>query len=292
MSFILDALRKADLQRQRGAAPTLLAVQEPAVARKRPAILIYGVLAVLLVGAGIGIGWLRPWQPEPEASVVTKSVESRSSESRSIDSNSMDAMPPGSGSMQAESTPLETAPPETVPLQPAPLQPAPVPPTPVPPTPAPSAMAPQPKLESKPEPKSQSVARPAQPAPATSDIASLPKPEPSARAKPETAPPRAADAAAPEGTPALPVDTATAVATDAPAVIPMADLPLSVRQELPAMTISVHAYSDNPASRLVGIDSRILREGDDIVAGLKLEQITPDGMILGFKGYRFSRGVR
>lgn len=72
----------------------------------------------------------------------------------------------------------------------------------------------------------------------------------------------------------------------------MEDLPLSVRQDLPAMTISVHAYSDNPAARLVGIDSRILREGDDVVAGLKLEQITPDGMILGFKGYRFSRGVR
>ena len=278
MSYILDALRKADLQRQRGAAPTLLAVQEPAVARKRPAFLVYGVLAVILVGAGIVIGWLRPWQPEPEASVVAKSVESRS-----IDSHSMDAMPPGS--MQTESTPLETAPPETAPLQPAPLQPAPVQPT-----PAPSATAPQP--QPKPESKSQSATRPPQPAPASSDIASQPKPEPSARAKPETAPPRAADAAASVGAPAPPVDTATAVATDAPAVVPMADLPLSVRQELPAMTISVHAYSDNPAARLVGIDSRILREGDDVVAGLKLEQITPDGMIFGYKGYRFSRGVR
>jgi len=274
MSFILDALRKADLQRQRGAAPTLLAVQEPAVARRRPAYLVYGVLAVLLVGTGIAIGWLRPWQPEPAAPVVVKSVESRSSEPGSIES-----APPGSA-------PLETAPPETAALQPAPLQPAPVPPT-----PAPSAIAPQPKLESQPAPQGQSATRPAQPAPAPSAVA--PQPEPSVRAKPEIdAPARAADAAVTGGTPAPPVDTAAADATAEPAVIAMADLPLSVRQELPAITISVHAYSDNPAARLVGIDSRILREGDDVVAGLKLEQITPEGMIFSYKGYRFSRGVR
>lgn len=58
------------------------------------------------------------------------------------------------------------------------------------------------------------------------------------------------------------------------------------------MTISVHAYSGNPEARPVGIGSRILREGDYVVPGLKLEQITPDGMVFGYKGFRFRRGVK
>lgn len=58
------------------------------------------------------------------------------------------------------------------------------------------------------------------------------------------------------------------------------------------MTISVHAYSGNPGKRLVGINNRILREGEYVVPGLKLEQITPDGMIFSYKGYSFRRGVK
>ena len=58
------------------------------------------------------------------------------------------------------------------------------------------------------------------------------------------------------------------------------------------MTVSVHAYSDTPEKRLVGIGSRILREGDYVVPGLQLEEITPDGMILSYRGYRFRRGVK
>jgi general secretion pathway protein B len=65
-----------------------------------------------------------------------------------------------------------------------------------------------------------------------------------------------------------------------------------VQQELPALTISVHAYSGKPADRLVGINNRLLHEGEYVADGLKLEQITPDGMILSYKGYRFRRGVK
>ena len=58
------------------------------------------------------------------------------------------------------------------------------------------------------------------------------------------------------------------------------------------MSISVHAYSGNPRDRLVGINNRMLREGDEAAPGLKLEQITPDGLIFGYKGYSFRRGVK
>jgi len=74
--------------------------------------------------------------------------------------------------------------------------------------------------------------------------------------------------------------------------IPMAELPLPIQQEIPAMTIQLHAYSGNPSERLVSINSRMLREGGSLTPDLRLEQITPDGMIFSYKGYRFQRGVR
>jgi len=74
--------------------------------------------------------------------------------------------------------------------------------------------------------------------------------------------------------------------------MPMAELPLPIQQEIPAMTIQLHAYSGNPSERLVSINSRMLREGGSLTPDLRLEQITPDGMIFSYKGYRFQRGVR
>ncbi len=72
----------------------------------------------------------------------------------------------------------------------------------------------------------------------------------------------------------------------------LAELPPSIQQELPKLAILFHLYSGNPRDRLVGINDRMLREGDAVEPGLVLEQITPDGMILTYKGYRFQRGSR
>ncbi len=72
----------------------------------------------------------------------------------------------------------------------------------------------------------------------------------------------------------------------------MAELPVAIQQELPPMSVSVHAYSGKPAERLVDINGHLLHEGEDVAPGLRLEQITPEGMILSYKGYTFSRGVR
>jgi general secretion pathway protein B len=241
MSYILDALRKSDQQRQRGATPTLLAVQTTEAAPKQPALLAYGLLAAVLVGAGVLIGWLRPWQTE-----------------------------------------------QAVPDRPASFAAKPIVSTPREPEPAPPAVTSQP-----PAPELQT----AQAEPAPSEMAPRPKAKPSAHAKPQTdGPPREAGAtasgraAAP--VPGRPADLAAADAAGGPPVMSMAELPPQIREALPAMTISVHGYSDNPAGRLVGINYRILREGDSVVPGLELQQITPDGMIFSYKGFRFRRGVK
>jgi general secretion pathway protein B len=71
-----------------------------------------------------------------------------------------------------------------------------------------------------------------------------------------------------------------------------AELPLAIQQDIPKLSILFHLYSGNPKDRLVGINDRTLREGDPVAPGLVLERITPDGMVLSYKGYRFLHGTR
>ena len=246
MSYILDALRKSDQQRQRGAAPTLLLGQATAVP-KQPALLSYGLLALVLLGPGIAIGWLRPWQPEPAAPAPV----------------AIAAKPPEPGQSQPPAVRPDMAP------------------------------KPEPELHAQ----NSAPATQAVPAPAPA----LAQPHGAAGVKVETqsAPPKAVaevskKAAAPAPVPEQALSTSSGTADAAPAqnVISLAELPLSLQQELPPMTISVHAYSGRPGDRLVGINNRMLREGDYVVPGLKLEQITPEGMVFGYKGYSFRRGVK
>jgi len=88
------------------------------------------------------------------------------------------------------------------------------------------------------------------------------------------------------------VNQPTPIAPLPPSILESADLPLSIVQALPAMSVGVHAYSSKPRDRLVSINNKLLREGDQMATDLKLEQITPDGMIFSFRDYRFRRGVQ
>ncbi|MEA3547068.1 MAG: general secretion pathway protein GspB [Thermodesulfobacteriota bacterium] len=65
-------------------------------------------------------------------------------------------------------------------------------------------------------------------------------------------------------------------------------LPLSVQKELPEFHISAHVYfAKKPASRLVSINGRIVREGDTFVPDLKVKEITSDGVIFSYHEYLF-----
>jgi len=239
MSYILDALRKSDQLRRRGAAPTLLLGQATATTPKRPVPLAYALLALVLLGAGIAIGWMHPWQRQPTAPVSPAST----------------IKPPGpSQSMAARLNVVPKPQPEPQVQNSAPV---------VPHVRAPEqahAAAGIKKTRKSTPPKA--VAR-------ASKITAAPVPAP-----------------APGAT-----GGAAAAAPQAP-VTAMTELPLAIQQELPPLSISVHAYSAKPADRLVDINGRLLHEGDEVAPGLKLERITPDGMVLSYKGYTFHRGVR
>ncbi|MEO8005829.1 MAG: general secretion pathway protein GspB [Betaproteobacteria bacterium] len=251
MSYILEALRKSDQQRNRGATPTLFGGQEATVVRRRTAFILYGVLAVALIGAGIAIGVLRPWQT-PQADMADRApIVVRS---------------PVAAPAPAVAPPTQSKPPDAI--------------APMPATPAPD-IATAPRAEPKPKPTARPKRRVDRPIrkseTAVADQARTDA-APESRAEMPAAEPANAEAPATEAANAEPVST-------------MAELPASIRDELPKIKITVHAYSSRPASRIVGYENRILREGDYLVPGLKLEEITRDGMILSFKGYRFSRGA-
>jgi len=216
MSYILDALRKSDQQRQRGATPTLLTAQESAAEPRQFAYLTYGLIAAVLVGAGIVIGWLHPWQSEQ-------------------------------------------------------------------PAPAGEAVAAKP-LGSSPRRSAPAPATPATPAPSVSN------------AETRGTPPKSVVSANAEAMTPVPGTIVNAAGPTDPApeqrVMTMGELPPSIRQELPSMQVSLHLYSTRPKNSFVSINSRMLQEGEDLAPGIRLEQITPEGMIFSYRGYRFRHGVQ
>ncbi len=217
MSYILDALRKADQERRRGGVPTLSSATATALAVERHAWLPYGLLAVLLLGLGIAIGWRYPGHQEP---------------------------PPARASL---TTPAPAA--------------------------SPRALAGEPPKARAQTGSGQEVAATASTVPSLAPSIALPTAQ-------QIAPPMAASAP-----PVVPKNAPEEK------LISRAELPVAMQQELPPLSVALHAYSSQAKSRLVSIDGKVLREGDSLTPELKLEQITPEGMIFSFRGIRFQHGI-
>lgn len=66
-----------------------------------------------------------------------------------------------------------------------------------------------------------------------------------------------------------------------------AQLPSEIQHELPPMAISGTMYSTVPADRLLLIDKRMLHEGDEIAPGVILEGVLPKGARLRYKNFVF-----
>jgi general secretion pathway protein B len=239
MSYILDALRKSDLQRQHAKAPTLLTPHtvpaEPAPRRLG----LHAALAVALIGAGMLIGWLRPWQSPSVATPTATPIQTPHRETalsapepawHAAEPDRADAsQTPVRDNMQA-STPINT----------------------------------QAEVQTQAHADTVSQANP--PAPSAAN-----------------APPRAPAAS--------PTPTPTSQAGDGKPPS-LADLPADLRRDIPDMLIAFHQYADAPEQRRVMINNLLLRPGEFIAPGLKLEQITPDGVEVSYQGRRFRRGVR
>jgi general secretion pathway protein B len=231
VSFILDALRKSDQQRQRSATPTLASAQSPAAQPGQPALLWYGLIAAVLLGAGILIGWLQQTPPQPLYATLPP-VVTKPAEAPGFTSAPRPAFVDSVRKPEIQATPANPVPNAMPPATAA----AQAPTTAAPPLPLPAAVSP----------------------------------------------------AAREVTTPVPANAA-ADPTRESAVLQLAELPPAIQQEIPKLSILAHSYSSKPKARFVFINDQMMHEEDYPAPGLKLEQITPDGMVFNYKGYRFRR---
>jgi general secretion pathway protein B len=74
-------------------------------------------------------------------------------------------------------------------------------------------------------------------------------------------------------------------------VLSIKELPGAVKSSLPELKMTVHSYNEQPQSRFVVINNNTVREGQSINSDLKVEQITPNGIILNYQGHRFVLGI-
>jgi general secretion pathway protein B len=70
----------------------------------------------------------------------------------------------------------------------------------------------------------------------------------------------------------------------------LVELPLSFQKSVPDLTFNSHIYSSSPASRRVMINNKYLRVGDTF-EGLRVDDITEEGVVLSRDGRRFRVGV-
>lgn len=103
----------------------------------------------------------------------------------------------------------------------------------------------------------------------------------------ETMPPVSAPAVE---TPAAPAQESATEAVTAPASEPdeawltLNELRASGAVDLPDMHIDLHVYSTNPAERFVFINMNQYRENAVLDNGSRIRRITPDGVVLDYRG--------
>lgn len=236
MSYILDALRRAeaDRERERGQVPGLHA-QPPAggaaavgaaLSPRRGRLWAAGggVVVLLLVGVGVGSWWAGSSSPAdvPVSQLPQQRAEAPPLPAVAGTAATLPALPPTSA---PTSTPI------AVPTLPPPPLAAPTPVT------SPPVTALRPSV---------------------------------------TAPVLAAKASAP---------------TEAAPIPRLAELPESLRRELPKLAISGSVYSEDPASRFVIANGEVLREGAKLGPEHVLEQIGTRELVLRFKGQRYRQAL-
>ncbi len=273
MSYILDALRKSEQQRLQGKAPLLVTTQLSPSEKKQSAFLLYGLLAFTLISAGVLIGWLQPWQhnetkPNQDVAALTTPVAA-APQIAYKPAPQLELLPPKPEKAKELEPTVSTLraqkPTPTIKL--VPKADDRVRTTPVDAV-AQSSQQPASKV---PEQIPQETAKPAIEK-ATSTSTST-----SSSALPE---PNIANGANSEDDPA-----------QAQKIVAISALPVSIQQEIPAMSISGYAYSTIAKERSVGINDRLLQEGEYLAPGLKLEQIREDGLIFSYKKYLFHHSL-
>ena len=257
MSYILDALRKADADRERDPARGIHAQPRSAVPANASSSLPAWIwpAATALVVLAVGVLW---W---PREAPVRRPPE-----------------PTAVASTQSFPAPVPAPAPAaaTVPVQ-APMAAADSvsPPAP-PPLAAPPVVRSPPGAPPNPQ---RSGTRMPPPPPAIAAVPGVPG-VPAAAAVPGPAsgkPPAPSVQAAPQ-----------AVVPTSERVFGVGELPPEIQRDLPKLAISGGVHSENAAQRMLIVGGQVMSEGAEVAPGVVLEQIRPHAAVLRFRGYRYS----
>ncbi len=254
MSYILDALRKSEIERQRGSVPSLQTLQEagPDVRKKRPRLSLL-LLALLLLNAVLLFIWLSPWQGGRGDSTARKSVQLQGTPLRPgapVGTDSRNVAPPATeespgvhqkmaGNSRTGHDNREAAGIKADKLSPA--------------TPLVQQHA----------------------SGTGADMAEAPPRQQHADNRQAAV---HADIPVQNGRAQQPVPNISA-------------LDFSVSSQLPDIAFAGHVYADQPAARMVMINNHMYHEGARITGNLILEEITPTGAVFRFHGRKFRMNV-
>jgi general secretion pathway protein B len=259
MSYILDALKKADAERERGVVPGIHSHPAPLVMAPETGPRALGPVAWVLAGLGGVLVVLLGWR------VLSPGAESAEPRSGTAEGQQVSQLPPGG---QASPSPP--------PLQRQPAQPA-----------APiegRAEWPATQVQTPPQPTRQA----APPEPETRPRAA---PVPDQRqAQARTPPPVAQAVTTPQPTAGPSASTPTPDGAADHHVYALSELPEPLRRELPTMLVSGAVYAEKRSARMLFVNGQVFHEGDQAAPELVLDEIRPKSAVFKYKGYRYAVG--
>ncbi|SFG72500.1 general secretion pathway protein B [Duganella sp. CF458] len=257
MSYILEALKKAQAERQIGSAPTIHAptlasapAGQGARSKRTPVIVAMALMAAAIAGLATMLVRQQPPANPPPATVAPTVAPQAAAAPVAV----VAAPEPAAG---ADSAPLAA------------------------PTAAPTA---EPAAAGQP-PARKTVQQPppAATTPPPSRAADTPPAQRSAGLQASAG--RGGDQAQ-----AAPVAPPAPVPTPAPIeeqVQSLRELPEPIQRAIPQITLGGYMYSKNPADRLLLIDKVLRREGEEVAPGLILDKLQPKQAVFSFRGYRY-----
>ncbi len=282
MSYILEALKKLERNRQQAEERPTLTLTDATVPETRPRAHWLTLVAVgLILNALVLVWWIvfrGPYRPPRSApmlpqralvkSVPTAVLPPVTSLAQDADrrKKASERTPTPAGSKGPEDRKTSISPPEKLPVS-APVKTA------IPAEKRPSFPA---------TPKS-----PVDPHSPGPPQARVPATEPA-----KTPPPPDKKASTSDQAKVPPQKASKMAVLQSDRVFNLNDLPADVRSALPPLKISAHVYSPDPQSRLVQVNEQLLQEGQVSTEGMRVEEIFPKGIVFRFQGYRFRMGIQ
>lgn len=262
MSYILEALRRAERERDTGKAPSVESLSRGVVEVERTraplSVWILAIATAVIASAALAI---LLW-PHPRAAAPTPQAIEPAAAPRPVP--------------QSAPTPVQAS------LSAAP-------------SPAPTTIEDRDDVVSLDDVTGDATGAATSP----DNEAPAPTPTPTPALEPEdtatatsTGPSAAPAAAANPPAPASARDTDQGTIMVPAGVTVLREMPASYREQFPVRTLDVHVYDPDPAKRWVMVDGKRYREGNTLASGAQIEQIIEAGVVFDFQGARVLLPVR